>query len=131
MQRLLILGVVLPLCVHALGEPRKRQLTVAEGRELVAAALGPDIRALPRFRIDYDKNANLPGFYVFEATAEHPRQGSPFIGDFAVNRITAEVWRLGFCDNLKSEALMLLQETVRKRIGFDPGDLPGKAPCER
>lgn len=112
--------------------PRKRELSVAEGRKLVAVELGPEICALPRFRLDYDRDADVPSFYVFEATAEPPRRAtSPVIGSFAVNKITGEVWRLGDCTRLKSEALMRLQETVRKRIGLDRGDLPGKAPCER
>jgi hypothetical protein len=111
---------------------RTRDLTDAEARALVMATLRPDIVSLPKFGLD-PYAAPPPGFYAFEATAEHPDRGSPVIGQFAVNRATGDVWRLVVCEKLDSTSLRQSQAALRKKIGLGPRELRRlsiKAPCE-
>ncbi len=90
------------------------KLTESEARGLVALALGKVAR-LPHFGLDRYDDPDARQFYVFEATAEHPRGGSPVIGHFAVNATTGAVWDLGVCQLIHSRVLSLTAAKVRKK----------------
>jgi hypothetical protein len=125
--------VLASCCVLVGGAAEARELTQAEAKKLVTISLGEKVSSLPRFGLDPYEDKDAEGFYVFEATAQHPRGGSPVIGQFAVNKATGDVWRLGICERMSSVALIRERAVIRKRTGIRPDELnrlAAKAPCQ-
>ena len=125
--------IFLTTAPQIVGKPPTRELTEVEARELIAAALGPDISYLPHFGLEMYTNPEKSHFVLFEATAQNSKGGSPVIGHFAVNRATGNVWDLVVCKQRDSEALKRLQNDIRKRIRLGQNDLrrlSKEAPCE-
>lgn len=115
------------------GSALARDITEAEARRLVIVSLSEKVSTLPHFGLDTYKDQGAEGFYLFEATAEHPNGGSPVIGQFAVNRATGDVWRLGICERVRSGALAREQLAIRKKIRISQNEfqkLTAKAPCQ-
>ena len=100
------------------GSARGRDLTDIEAQRLVVLSLGKKVSSLPHFGLNSYQDQSAADFYVFEATAEHPNSGSPVIGQFAVNKATGDIWKLGICERMRSDALARAQEAVRKKIGI-------------
>lgn len=124
--------LVIASCLSLAGGAR-RDLTEAEARGLVAIAVGKETAGLPQFGLDAYEDPAAAGFHVFEATAEHPRGGSPVIGQFAVNKATADVWRLGICERVHSKILQEAQASLRKKLRITHDELQrmsAKAPCQ-
>ena len=111
-----------------------RDLTEAEAKELVLAALGPDARKLPKLSLDANLSAikDAQGFFGFDVTCDNPH-GSPVVGFFGVNRITGDVWELVLCRKVKTVELRRAQQILRRRIGLAQQErrkATGHAPCE-
>jgi hypothetical protein len=110
---------------------RTRDLTAAEGRELVMQALDPEAKKLPKLAIDLE-DRKVPEFYEFVVTWDNPN-GSVIVGFFAVNQRTGDVWRLVVCRRVESPGLRRLQDVIRRKVGLGRGDLiklRSNAPCE-
>lgn len=109
---------------------RARDLTAAEGRELVMQALDREAKKLPKLAIDLEDK--VPGFYEFAVTWDNPN-GSVIVGFFAVNQGTGDVWRLVVCRTVESPDLRRLQDAIRRKVGLGRRDLiklRSNAPCE-
>lgn len=123
---------VLSYCACLPGASR-RDLSETEARSLVVVAVGKEIADLPHFGLDRYEDPEAVGFFVFEATADHPGGGSPVVGQFAVNKATGDVWRLGFCEKVHSSALYQAEAKVRKKIKITQQQLrrlASAAPCQ-
>lgn len=126
-----LLALTLLLAWQMVAFARTRDLTTAEGRELVMEALEPEARKLPRLAIELE-DRKVPGFHEFAVTWDNPN-GSVIVGFFAVNQATGDVWKLVVCRRIESADLRRLQDTLRKRIALGRGELVrlrDKAPCQ-
>ena len=127
---LLALGLVPSLPMQARG----RDLTAAEARDLVMAALEPEARALPKLSIDVmDRKERRAGFYEFAVTWDSTSGGSVMVGFYAVDETSGDVWTLVACRKISSRDLQRLQRTLRKRTDLSQQDLKRlgrRAPCE-
>jgi hypothetical protein len=133
MRRALQLTVVIASSLCFLGSALCRELTDAEARELVVLSLDKGVSSLPRFGLDPYHGQSDADFYLYEATAQHPRGGSPVIGQFAVNKGTADVWRLCICKKLHSASLTRAQREIREKARVKTNEfqrLTVKAPCQ-
>jgi hypothetical protein len=132
MKRLL-LAIALALACEALIYAQRRDLTIAEARELVMAALQPEARELPKLSINtLDRKERRTGFDEFAVTWDNPN-GSAVFGFFAVNQATGDVWKLALCRRADTPDLRKLQDTLRDRVGLDRRTftrLRRRAPCE-
>jgi hypothetical protein len=128
------LSAILVSCFVLIGgTANARELTEAEAKRLVTTSLGEKVSSLPGFGLDLYQDKDAEGFYVFEATAQHPSGGSPVIGQFAVNKATGDVWRLGICERMSSAALIRERAVIGKRTGIRRDEmqrLAAKAPCQ-
>src|ERR1044071_3079007 len=121
-------ALLLPVC-----SARSRNLTKADARELVAAALGPRIRELPHCGLDdfqsYDPKRKE--CYLFEASFSNPG-GMQVVGHYAVHKVNGDVWKLIVCEKVESEELHRLQLPLRRRIGATSSEMRrvgGESPC--
>lgn len=129
--RNVITGVFAIVFVAAAGHAQS--ISQADAHALVAAAIGEKVSRLPHFGVDPWVDQTIEGFFVFEATADHPGGGSPVIGQFAVDKMTGAVWRLGSCNKLESKELTRAQAAIRKRRGIATSELKRaetRRPCE-
>jgi len=125
--------VAIGCCLVFTAAGRARNLTEAEARSLVVVALGKDVSGLPHFGLELNGDPSLVDFYVFDATADHPKGGSPVIGQFAVNKATGDVWRMGVCERVHSTPLAKTQRAIRRKVGMTGIEfrrLTTKAPCQ-
>jgi hypothetical protein len=128
-----VVGSMISLGCAATALARTRDITVIEARQLVIHALYPTQRALPKLDLSPFRTHNVSGFYKFEVTWAPPGPGSAVVGNFAVNRVTGDVWELVPCEKRVSADLGALQSVVRKRINLTADELRllgKKAPCE-
>jgi hypothetical protein len=95
-----------------------RRVNIDDARMLVYEAIkkesaGAELIESPR---DFD-----PDFYFFTASWPNPA-GSPIVGYFAVNPLTADVWDAWTCKRMASASLKRLQRVVRRRLGIGGGE---------
>jgi len=99
-----------------------RLVSLQDAAALVRADVEYQIRHInPGGSFSLDKNAEPdPNYYSFQALAVwHPeKEGSAVLGNYAVDRRTAEVWNDDNCEEAHFPALTALQTGIRKRIGL-------------
>ena len=91
---------------------------MAEARNLVYALLkADDWTKLRGFAIEPPYiMPDFPDFYIADVLWDN-RGGGAYIGHYAVERTTGDVWEYGACARYTSPPLTKLQETLRNRIG--------------
>lgn len=108
-------------------------LTVEEARELVKAAVPPEMASLPGLSLDYYSNPACPEFYFFAVLWSNPNPiGSNLSAHIAVNSRTGDVWDPFLTKRFESPKLKKLQELIRKRLGLSDAEyrkLREKQPC--
>jgi hypothetical protein len=124
------LATVVAVCCQIFAFSRGRDLGEDEARELVLASLDKGARRLPGLRVDASDSPDASAFLTFDVTWDNPR-GSPVVGSFAVGRATADVWRLVYCQELRSKDLRRLQQQVRRRMGVSDRELRELQKAER
>lgn len=130
-RRLNLLPVLfVALGCQLVGTARIRDLKENEARELIAAGLGIDVSHLS---LDPFKLKDSSNFFAYTVLTKNETAGvSPVIGNFAVNRITGDVWELVVCRRITNAAVKRLQEDLQKRIrigGEEIRRLGASAPC--
>ena len=105
------------------GRNNHRPITAKEAQELIHAMLkADDWTKLRRFHIESPHTiVEFPRFYEIYAEYYNPG-GSGQIGDYAVEKTTAEVWYWNICARLTSPALLKAQEGLREEIGLSDAD---------
>jgi hypothetical protein len=113
--------------------PAEGQITWDDARELVEKTLGDDGYKVKGagFELNAVNDARHPGFYSFEAF-QSMRLRRVKIEYYAVNSVTAEVWKKTACEQANTPSLEPLQKALREKYklqapGSDP-DLPCAKP---
>ncbi len=123
-RRIAILCLVLASSFTVGESTSARKLTVEEGRALVLAAIDPRTTKLPHFGIDQSHDKYSPEFYHFDVTAE--TGGSPVIGFYAVDPITADIWNGVLCERISSSRIHKVQTALRAKIGLSSAEYKEK-----
>ena len=106
-------------CLTALAQGR-RELAVEEGHELVMAAIPDSAKRLPKFELDDFTIPEQPRFFFVEALRDNPG-GSVVYGNYAVDKVTGDVWSAVICREEKSRRLRAVQRQSRRKIGLSNG----------
>jgi hypothetical protein len=124
------------LC-HAADLPVRRpdNVSIAEAKSLVEAAMPAKLKRLPKFELEEFKDSDRPRFYFLTATWEGLPNGSVVIGSYAVDQRTGDVWdAVTSCDELSTPPLRRLQAKTRLRIRLSAAEykrIKSKGPlCE-
>lgn len=116
-----VIAILLP--VASFGQAQKgskpRSITVKEARELVYEMLKTDDwTKLPGFLIEKPYTTpEFPGVFIIDALWDN-WGGGAYIGHYAVEERTGDVWMVGTCGRNTSLTLTKLQRTLRNRIGL-------------
>jgi hypothetical protein len=123
--------ILFVLSIVCLAQHAKPSVSLEEAKKLVNAGLPPRTRHLPKFGLEEGRDPNCPQFYFFTAYWAGAPNGSMVIGNYAVDKLTADVWNApAACDELNSPELRKLQAQVRSRMGLtDTGYRNTKRRC--
>jgi len=126
--------VLTGLCISGAAQLRKSSVSLEEAKKLVAAGLPARTKHLPKFGLEEYGDPNCPQFYFFTAYWAGAPNGSMVIGNYAVDKMTADVWNApAACVELNSPELRKLQWQVRSRIGLSKaeyGSVKRRCPLE-
>ncbi len=124
-QNHLALPTALALAFLASTPALPRELTVRESDALVRLAVQHQIAPLPwhgPFSLESLAREDDPRFSSFEALGVWTANegGSAVLGNYSVNRATAEVWDLSSCTRIAFRALVKMQKRYRARLALSP-----------
>lgn len=121
MSRAAVIAIVIASNLAA-AVGQARTITVAEAKILVAAAVPEKTKHLPKFGVEYFGEPEPSQFYFLTAYWAGAPNGSIVIGNYAVDRSTADVWDAAMeCHEIQNPKLQSLQKSMRVRIGLsDP-----------
>jgi len=108
------------ICFSAAAQQPTSILSVEDAKNLVLAALPPRTKHLQRFALEQYESPQSPQFYFFTGVWDNPH-GSVATGNYAVDKMTADVWNApAACVELSSPELRKLQAQIRSRNGMSP-----------
>jgi hypothetical protein len=111
------------LCISGVAQYPKPSVSLEEAKKLVAAGLPRQTKHLPKFGLEPFGDPNCQQFYFFTAYWAGAPKGSMVIGNYAVDKITADVWNApAACVELDSPELRKLQAQVRSRIALSEAE---------
>jgi hypothetical protein len=96
----------------------QREITVQEAEALLTSALPKSSTELPKFGIEFGKEASTPRFYALSALWSGEGAVSVMIGNYWVDRKTGDVWNAAICQELTSSALVELKHKIWQQIGL-------------
>jgi len=106
----------------ALGEVKQGTISIEQGRDLVYALLEVSGCARRTCEVERFADNDFPQFFFFEALRSKPSRSkpsrSPYIGAWAVDRRTADLWDANVCVEYRPISVISLQERLRERIGL-------------
>jgi len=129
-----VAGVLLlaALCVPAVAQQSPSQISLADAKKLVMAALPSETKQLPKFELLHwvEKGDPLNSqFYFFTGVWNNPNPGSVVTGNYAVDKETGNVWNApSACDELTNPGVRKLQTEIRTRIGLSDAAYRKKKP---
>jgi hypothetical protein len=122
MQRIhlvVLISLVSILSCAAAPASQRREVSVKEAENLVAAGLPANTRELPKFNVVGHTEPEHPDFYVLWASWAGAPNGSLSIGYYHVDKATGEVWSAtAQCVLIDTPDLRALQTEIRRQIGL-------------
>lgn len=110
----LVLVMVSVFMSTLFAQTSKTRISVGEARRLVAAAIEVH-DPYRQVEVSPVENRYDSFFMYFEATWPNP-EGSPHLGNYAVNPLTGDVYNADGCERLQSSTLKKLQTHIRRRL---------------
>lgn len=100
-----------------MGEVEKATISIEQGRDLVYALLEASGCTRRTCEIERFAEKDFPQFFFFEAFRSKPSR-SPYIGAWAVDQRTADLWDANVCVEYGPISVIGLLERMRERIGL-------------